>query len=69
MEEQQMELEQLIEIAENLKNDIIKLHNQEQELIESLNKMKNSRISLLNNIYSFISNTNLLLFGMKNIIQ
>ncbi len=64
-----MELEQLIEIAENLKNDIIKLHNQEQELIESLNKMKNSRISLLNNIYSFISNTNLLLFGMKNIIQ
>ncbi|CAF0905650.1 unnamed protein product [Adineta steineri] len=56
--QQQMELTQLLQIAENLKNDIIKLHNQEQELILRLNMMKKSQTSLLYNIYSFISNKN-----------
>jgi arsenate reductase-like glutaredoxin family protein len=65
MEQQQMELEQLIQIAENLKNDIIKLHDQEQELIQRLNILKTSQTSLLNNIYSFVSNKNVLFFGMN----
>ncbi|CAF3678408.1 unnamed protein product [Rotaria sp. Silwood1] len=63
--QQQMELEQLIQIAENLRNDIIKLHDQEQELIQRLNIMKTSETSLLHNIYSFLSNKNVLLLGMQ----
>ncbi|CAF3606088.1 unnamed protein product [Rotaria sp. Silwood1] len=59
--QQQMELEQLIQIAENLRNDIIKLHDQEQELIQRLNIIKTSETSLLHNIYSFLSNKNVLL--------
>ena len=63
--QQQMELEQLLQIAENLKNDIIKLHDQEQELIQRINLINKSQTSVLYNIYSFMSNKNLLLFGMK----
>lgn len=66
MIEQQMELEQLIQIAENLKNDIIQLHNQEQELIQRLKSIKASRKSLFSNLYSLISNKNLLFFGKKD---
>ncbi|CAF2714134.1 unnamed protein product [Rotaria sp. Silwood2] len=62
MLQQQMELEQLLQIAENLRNDIINLHDQEQELIQRLNMMKTSQTSLLNNIYSFLSNKNVLSF-------
>ena len=63
MIEQQLELEQLIQIAENLKNDILQLHNQEQELIQRLKLIKASRKSLFSNLYSLISNKNLLFFG------
>jgi hypothetical protein len=65
MEQQQMELEKLIQIADNLKNDIIKLHDQEKELIQRLNILKTSQTSLLTNIYSFVSNKNVLFFGMN----
>ena len=58
-----MELEQLIQLAENLKNDIIQLHDQEQELIRRLKSIKASRISLFSNLYSFISKKNVLFFG------
>lgn len=61
--EQQMELEQLIQLAENLKNDIIQLHDQEQQLIQRLKSIKASRTSLFSNLYSFISNKNVLFFG------
>ncbi len=68
--QQQMELEQLIQIAENLKNDIIKLHDQEQALIQRIKLMEQSRTSLFGNLYSLISNKNLLFFGRrKNIIE
>jgi hypothetical protein len=69
MIQQQIELEQLLQIAENLKNDIIKLHDQEQELIQRINILKTSRTSLLTNIYSFMFNKNILFFGMKNILE
>ncbi|CAF3529430.1 unnamed protein product [Rotaria sordida] len=62
MLQQQMELEQLLQIAENLRNDIIKLHDQEQALIQRLNVMKASQTSLLYDIYSFLSNKNVLFF-------
>lgn len=68
MEQQQTELDHLLEIAENLKNDIIKLHDQEQELIERLKIMKNSQTSLLTDIYSLVSNKNVLFFGMRDFI-
>jgi ABC-type Zn2+ transport system substrate-binding protein/surface adhesin len=64
-----MELEQLIQIAENLKNDIIKLHDQEQELIQRINLIKKSQTSVFDDVYSFIFNKNLLFFGMKNFIE
>jgi hypothetical protein len=68
--QQQMELEQLIQIAENLKNDIIKLHDQEQALIQRIKLMEQSRTSLFGNLYSLISNKNLLFFGRrKKIIE
>ncbi|UJR15293.1 hypothetical protein I4U23_002246 [Adineta vaga] len=61
--EQQMELEQLLQTVENLRNDIIKLHDQEQELIQSLTIMKQSQTSsILCDIYSFIANKKLLFF-------
>ncbi len=66
MIQQQIELEQLLQIAENLKNDIIKLHDQEQQLLQRINLMRKSRISLFNNIYSLIANKNVLFFGKKN---
>ncbi len=66
MIQQQIELEQLLQIAENLKNDIIKLHDQEQQLLQRINVMRKSRISLFNNIYSLIANKNVLFFGKKN---
>jgi len=69
MIQQQMELEQLLQIAENLKNDIIKLHDQEQELIQRINILKTSRNSLLTNIYLFMFNKNILFFGTKNILE
>ncbi len=67
MIQQQIELEQLIEVAENLKNDIIKLHDQEQALIQRLTSMKQSRTSLFTNLYSLISNKNLLFLGKRKI--
>ncbi|CAF1260694.1 unnamed protein product [Rotaria magnacalcarata] len=62
MMQQQTELEQLIQIAENLRNDIIKLHDKEKEIIEHLNLIKTSQTSLFDNIYSFISNKSVLFF-------
>jgi predicted PurR-regulated permease PerM len=69
MVQQQMELEQLLQLAENLKNDIIKLHDQQQELIQRINLINKSQTSVLYNVYSFMSNKNLLLFGMKKLIE
>ena len=60
---QQLELEQLLQTAENLKNDIIRLHNQEVELIQRLTRLKQSQTSVFSDIYALVSNKNVLLFG------
>ncbi|CAF1010984.1 unnamed protein product [Adineta ricciae] len=60
--QQQIELEQLLQTVENLKNNIIQLHDQEQELIQRLTRMKQSQSSILSDIYSFVSNKKVLFF-------
>ncbi|CAF1333418.1 unnamed protein product [Adineta ricciae] len=64
--QQQIELEQLLQTVENLKNDIIQLHDQEQKLIQRLTLMKQSQSSILCDIYSFVSNKKVLVFGMND---
>ncbi len=63
--QQQIQLEQLIQIAENLKNDIIKLHDQKQALIQRIKFMEQSRTSLFTNLYSLILNKNMFFFGRR----
>lgn len=52
-----------MQVADRLRNNIIKLHDQELQLIQRIQLLKNSRTSFFSDLCSFISQRNILLFG------